>query len=181
MCGRKLKVLLVLFLFNVVYAQDTGIIPPEQLKRIEEFKKKLEGIGEKAIERAKNYTGDRIFSQKNTGNIPFLYIFMSSSVPLEVWWNYARYMEENNIKGAFILRGCIGGCRYIRPTLEFIERFLTEDGRNESGLSVEVWIDPLKFREYRISKVPCVAKEGSKEISCGDWNMEYHLRKLGIW
>lgn len=164
-------------------------LPKNQKERVEKYKEELKGIREKALERAKEWKiekrGDEIVierrgEEKKLGPAPTVYVFISSSVPLEVWWRYAKYLTENRINGVFILRGCIGGCRYVKPTIEFIRRFITEEGRNEKGLAVEVWIDPVKFREYGVKVVPCVAVEGRKKLSCGDWSMEYHLRMLGV-
>ena len=109
-----------------------------------------------------------------------IYVFMSSSVPEVVWKRYAHYIDETGIPAVLLLRGCVGGCRRIRPTLEFIAGVLELDGEDEEGLRVEVQIDPRKFRKYGVKVVPCVAVEGRKELSCGDWSLEYHLRKLGV-
>lgn len=167
---------------NLERLKESGVLSGERLTEIRRFKKDLEGIEEKALERAGEWRIE--IEKKGNGWIAktesrTVYIFMSSSVPLEVWWRYAHYLLDRNIHGVFILRGCIGGCRYIRPTLEFIRRFLTEDGKNEEGLPVEVQIDPLKFRDYGVKVVPCVAVEGRKKLSCGDWSLEYHLGRLG--
>ncbi len=176
---------------NLEKMKKDGIISEDRLREIESFKEKLKGVREKSLERAREWKvekkGDRIVvkrkgekTAKEVHSFPTLYIFISSSVPLEVWWRYAHYLLGRNIPGVFVLRGCIGGCRHIRPTLEFLHRFLTEDGKNKDGLPVEVQIDPLKFRDYGVKVVPCVALEGKKKLSCGDWSMEYHLKVLGV-
>ena len=176
---------------NLEKMKKNGIISEDRFREIESFKEKLKGVRERSLERAREWKvekkGDRIVvkrkgekTAKEVHSFPTLYIFISSSVPLEVWWKYAHYLLDRNIPGVFVLRGCIGGCRYIRPTLEFIRRFLTEDGTNEEGLPVEVQIDPLKFRNYGVKVVPCVALKGGGKLSCGDWNMEHHLKVLGV-
>lgn len=167
---------------NLQKLKERGVLSEERMKEIERYREGLEGINEKVMKRAEEYREGVAGEGKERKELDkVVYIFISSSVPLEVWWNYAHYLLDKGIRGVFVLRGCIGGCRYIRPTLEFIRRFLTEDGKNEKGLEVEVQIDPLKFREYGVSVVPCVALEGKKVLSCGDWNMEYHLKRLGAY
>jgi len=174
---------------NLERLKKEGIISEERFKEIEEYKEKLRGIREKTWEKVKGWKIEqrdgKLIVERNKGKEkkererPYtVYIFISSSVPLEVWWNYAHYLINKNIRGIFVLRGCIGGCKYIRPTLELIKRFLTEDGKNEMGLPVEVQIDPLKFRNYGVKVVPCVALAEKNELSCGDWSMEYHLERL---
>lgn len=173
---------------NLKRLKKEGLLSEEQIKRIEEFKRELKGVREKALERAKEWkvekrngkvVVERRREKEKKKSLPTVYIFMSSSVPLEIWWRYAHYLVDKKIPGVFVLRGCIGGCRYIRPTVEFIYRFLTEDGKNEEGLPVEVQIDPIKFREWGVKVVPCVAVEGGEKLSCGDWSLEYHLEVLG--
>ncbi|HHJ63344.1 MAG TPA: hypothetical protein ENJ61_00390 [Aquifex aeolicus] len=167
-----------------------GMLSEEMMKRIEEYKDFGRRAKEEALRKAKEWeirredgrvVVERRKEEEKRKTLPTVYIFISSSVPLEIWWRYAHYLLERNIPGVFVLRGCIGGCRYIRPTLEFVQRFLTEEGRNEEGLPVEVQIDPLKFRDYGVKVVPCVALEGKEKLSCGDWSLEYHLKELGAW
>ena len=175
---------------NVEKLKKEGVISSQQLRRIEEYKKELKGVRERTLEKIREWkvkkrdgkvVVERRKEEEKKKSLPTVYVFMSSSVPLEIWWRYAHYLLDKNIQGVFVLRGCIGGCRYVRPTLEFIQKFLTEDGENEEGLPVEVQIDPVKFREYGVKVVPCVALEGREKLSCGDWSMEYHLKELGAW
>lgn len=169
--------------------KEKGMLSEEVMERIEEYKDFGRKAREEAEKKVKEWRfrreGGRIVveegKEEKRRSLPTVYIFISSSVPLEVWWRYAHYLLDRGIPGVFVLRGCIRGCRYIRPTLEFVHRFLTEEGRNEEGLPVEVQIDPLKFRDYGVKVVPCVALEGKEKLSCGDWSMEYHLKELGAW
>jgi len=175
------------FLFLLLLALAWGENLPQR-ERVEKYKEELKGIREKALERAKEWKIEKNEKgwvierreERKLENTPTVYVFISSSVPLEVWWRYAHYLVEKKINGVFVLRGCIGGCKYIKPTLVFLRRFLTEEGKNKKGLPVEVWIDPRLFRDYQVKVVPCVAVEGRKKLSCGDWSMEYHLRMLGV-
>lgn len=133
------------------------------------------------------------FIQKNR-----IYIFMSESVPKQVWYNYGNYQVKNKLFNvSMVLRGCIGGdCRLIKPTADFIQSIMKYDANNE--INPNVIIDPMLFRRYEIDKAPCVVfaenisiqdyniSEGAdtnlqaKKIykSCGDWDLSYHLREL---
>ena len=142
-----------------------------------------------------------------------LYIFMSSSVPLVTWNNYAESLHKlRDANTAIVLRGCIGGCTHIRPTLEFIKKIIFPGGIEDIDFSKEGWqkeldrrtrhiqvlIDPLLFRYYNISEVPCIVyargvnplsglSEGLSENLqkspqfwkiCGDWKLSYLLERL---
>jgi len=128
-----------------------------------------------------------------------LYIFMSSSVPKAVWKGYAEDLDNlRDPNAVMVLRGCIGGCRYIKPTLEFIQSIVAPQGEEGKKLFAQVWIDPYLFRFYGIREVPCVvfargvhpiaeASEGTMKnlrgkptwsMTCGDWALEYHLKEL---
>lgn len=142
-------------------------------------------------------TGENEFLEKTDR----IYIFISSSIPKQTLINYAKSIYELNLenRAVMVLRGCINGCKYIKPTLLFIRSILTEDGKNQKGLPVQIWIDPLLFRMYNINVVPCVVfaenvdtklpnlsealaynlKDNPKyALSCGDWNLTYHLETL---
>lgn len=128
-----------------------------------------------------------------------LYILMSSSVPRVVWINYARAIEDYGLsdRAFLLLRGCIGGCRYIKPTLEFIQSIIAPS--KDRQIRAEVWIDPLVFRRFSVQRVPCfvytkadqlfnpelspglsenLKSKGFHAMSCGDWAFEYHLQEL---
>jgi len=146
------------------------------LKLYEHFKRKVV----KEIEKMKKdiATGNYKLSEKRIRKMvksesPIL-VFMSSSVPKEVWVGYMDFVEEKDIPAVFLLRGCIGGCRFIRPTIEFLKALVI---KGESYREVEIAIDPTLFRKYEISEVPCVVWQEKK--SCGDWSFEYHLEVLG--
>lgn len=133
-----------------------------------------------------------------------VYVFMSSSVPENVWRTYASDIDEYGLgqKVIMVMRGCIGGCTYIKPTLKFITRVLKYGSRPEDTYKAQVWIDPFLFRRYGIREVPCFVyvkglglnnpelSEGLDQNvsrapsvvkkSCGDWAMEHHFRKLGL-
>ncbi len=89
-----------------------------------------------------------------------LYVFISSSMPTVTLSNYAKFLEELFDERAFmVLRGCVGGCRLLKPTAEFVQSFL------QYGVSaddrpllrkVNVEIDPFLFKKYGITAVPAI-------------------------
>ncbi|WP_197017090.1 TrbC family F-type conjugative pilus assembly protein [Persephonella sp. KM09-Lau-8] len=84
-----------------------------------------------------------------------LYIFMSASVPENIWKTYAEDLKNIGSKRIIIvLRGCIGpqGCTYIKPTLEFLQKVIFNNGNETRG--VEIQIDPYLFRRYKVKVVP---------------------------
>ncbi len=208
----KMKVLfLVLLLFQLSLAVDYEEKAREFQKRISdpEFMKKINMLSKQAKEKYKKdafkiiqsdgkevKTGGKFLSDDER-----LYIFMSSSVPENIWIEYARQIDKYSLftDAKIYLRGCISGCRYIKPTLEFIRKILTENGKNEKGLIVDVMIDPFLFRLYQIDAVPCFVYAKNVQIidpsmsealsqnlktaptfykSCGSYSFDYHIKKL---
>lgn len=130
-----------------------------------------------------------------------IYIFMSSSIPRETWLEYTKTIDAMGLgnQAIMIIRGCIGGCEKIKPTLNFINDIITDKGTYKDGMKAQVWIDPLLFRKYNITKVPVFVyakglqtdKIGLSEgleanikhepityKSIGDWGFEYHVKEL---
>lgn len=127
----------------------------------------------------------------------YLYIFMSSSVPISIWRIYAKdinKMKQNHIM--MVLRGCIGGCQNFLKTNRFIARVLDDHGKK---LIAPIILDPYLFRYYGVKKVPefVFAKDVNlvnptvtagvsinlkdKPISysvLGAWSLNYVLSKL---
>jgi len=82
----------------------------------------------------------------------YLYIFMSSSVPLSIWRAYAQ--DINKIKQnhmMMILRGCGGGCRNFLKTNDFVSKVLDDHGKK---LIAPVVLDPYLFQYYGVKRVP---------------------------
>ena len=127
----------------------------------------------------------------------YLYIFMSSSVPISIWRAYAKdinKMQQNHIM--MVLRGCIGGCQKILKTDRFIIRVLDDHGRK---LIAPIVLDPYLFQYYGVKRVPefvfarhvslvnptitagAPANLENKPISysvLGAWSLNYALSKL---
>ena len=134
-----------------------------------------------------------------------LYIFISSSVPMHVLRNYAadagRLQDPNII---FVLRGFVGGARYVKPTKTFVLDMLKRSPDCDASasvceaLGVSLQIDPALFARYGISEVPAFvyvpdiqivdfdrsegesdsAKVGTYIMIKGDMPLENMLEKL---
>ena len=90
-----------------------------------------------------------------------IYIFVSSSMPLETLRAYVgdvSGLKDDSI--VFVMRGFIGGMKFIRPTIDFIAKALVTDKHCDLGkqkcevYNVNFEIDPLLFRKYGITRVP---------------------------
>ena len=90
-----------------------------------------------------------------------IYLFVSSSVPVETLRNYVRAVSDlgdPNIR--IVLRGFVGGASKVAPTIAFLQEMLLVepdcDPHKERCRShhAPVIIDPLLFRRYRIGRVP---------------------------
>jgi hypothetical protein len=186
-----------------------GYKPPEisedRKKKLEEDVKKLQENAQRSKGMFEVEGGQIKFKGGNVGgsNTSFssgtaFYLLMSSSVPKSVWKGYADFVEDAKLedKVVFVLRGCIGGCTYIKPTLEFLQDIL-KDGDRERNIGL--WIDPFIFRRFGVREVPCLVMvkgdqlmdvelspgrldnlkvRGKEWISCGDWSLGWHFREL---
>lgn len=90
-----------------------------------------------------------------------IYIFLSSSIPTETLRRYtsaAGALGDRNVR--FVMRGFIGGARYVKPTLRFVKDLLVEDPGCDPLTSkcrtynTAVIIDPMLFERYHITRVP---------------------------
>lgn len=152
-----------------------------------------------------NQTKKRVAS-KQRGNFVLrsderVYVFISSSIPKETLIQYAKTIDTYKLGANLIMvmRGCIGGCVKIKPTLRYVHSIVTADGEVKDGLKIQVLMDPLLFRKYKITKVPTFVfaqnvKSQNPELSEGldtnlqaqptiyksegDWDLEYHLKIL---
>lgn len=84
-----------------------------------------------------------------------IYIFVSSSIPETSLKEYARSLDKLRDQNAsMVMRGCIGGCTRIIPTLKYIQKIIASEKGKE--LVAEVQIDPNLFRAYKIEVVPAI-------------------------
>jgi type-F conjugative transfer system pilin assembly protein TrbC len=93
-----------------------------------------------------------------------IYIFISSSIPRETLRNYVRdvaKLRDPNVK--LVMRGLIGGVKYIKPTMRFVSGILLKDPacnpekRRCERYAAGVNVDPLLFGRYGIKEVPAIA------------------------
>ncbi|NKE71273.1 TrbC family F-type conjugative pilus assembly protein [Candidatus Manganitrophus noduliformans] len=132
-----------------------------------------------------------------------IYLFVSSSVPMTTLRNYASDLSrlaDPNI--SMVMRGMIGGMKYVRPTTEFVSKVIVKDANCKvfrdrcDAHQVNFVIDPLLFRKYRITQVPAVVyapRTGAAEpdrsegltptekefyVLYGDASLEYLLETL---
>ena len=125
-----------------------------------------------------------------------LYLFVSSSVPLNTLRNYAAMIDQARAgEIIMVLRGFVGGMKKIRPTMEFIGEVLKKDpGCNLAkekcdSYQVNVQIDPQLFQRYGIEEVPALAylpisvdaaegKQAEPIIISGDAGLDYLLERI---
>jgi type-F conjugative transfer system pilin assembly protein TrbC len=90
-----------------------------------------------------------------------IYIFLSSSIPTETLRRYtsaAGALGDRNVR--FVMRGFIGGAKYIKPTLRFVRDLLLEDPNCDPlknkcrTYNTAVIIDPMLFERYHVTKAP---------------------------
>ncbi len=135
-----------------------------------------------------------------------VYIFVSSSMPLETVRNYAASVSRlRDSHVLMVMRGFVGEMTKIRPTIDFVSSVLKEDPSclfAESDCRMRqgnLIVDPLLFRRYGIDRVPAVVyvrglksvdaalSEGDMKNSCvsssytafGDASLEYILDMVG--
>jgi len=120
----------------------------------------------------KFYPDEKIAGKKTVGTLgggERVYVFISSSMPMETLRNYAISIDKGNDPNVvMVMRGLIGGISKLIPTMEFIGRFLIKDSAClarsvQSGgalecdtYGAEVLIDPMLFSRYDIGVVPAV-------------------------
>jgi type-F conjugative transfer system pilin assembly protein TrbC len=173
-----------------------------KLSDIQEWENKMDYVDgrvvfkDKSIEKKKqNLDANGIFNSDER-----IYIFMSSSVPKETLMEYIKTIDKYKLTNiVFVMRGCIGGCEKVKPTIQYMRDIITDGGSIPNGLKAPMEIDPLLFRKYQITKAPTFVyaknvlteraelSEGldknlkSKPVSFkseGDWEFLYHLKVL---
>lgn len=125
-----------------------------------------------------------------------LYLFVSSSVPLNTLRNYAAMIDQARVgKIIMVLRGFVGGMKKIRPTMEFIGEVLKKDPSCNlakekcDSYQVNIQVDPQLFQRYGIEEVPALAylptnvEDGEVTqvepiIIYGDAGLDYLLERI---
>lgn len=173
----------------------------DKLSDIQEWQNKMDYVDgrvvfkEKSVVKKKNTSTQGIFNNEER-----IYIFISSSVPKETIMEYAKTIDNYGLTNiVMVMRGCIGGCEKVKPTIQYLRDIVSDGGAAPKGMRVPMEIDPLLFRKYQITKAPTFVyaknvvtnraelSEGmdsnlkSKPISFksdGDWEFAYHIRML---
>jgi type-F conjugative transfer system pilin assembly protein TrbC len=134
-----------------------------------------------------------------------LYVFVSSSVPVQTLRNYAASIDKiGEPRIVMVMRGFVGGMKDWRAMLDFSSSVLVKnascDAQKEQCdmYAANLQVDPLLFRRYKVALVPTVVyargvnradptmSEGLSEIARvsgfylvqGDVSLEYFLETI---
>lgn len=134
-----------------------------------------------------------------------LYVFVSSSVPIQTLRNYAASIDKiGDPRIVMVMRGFVGGMKDWTAMLDFSSRVLVKnpscDTRREQceTYAANLQVDPLLFRRFGVSLVPSIVyargvnrkdplmSEGLSEIAeisgfysiQGDMSFEYFLETI---
>jgi len=127
-----------------------------------------------------------------------LFIFISSSMPASEIRSYVRQVAElNDPDVQIVMRGFIGGVKYMKPTVKFYYNMIKKDPSCDNIAECEVYnvtfdVNPLPFRKYHVDRVPAfVFDPNFQEINestinlpdsayklYGDVSLEYALEKF---
>lgn len=125
-----------------------------------------------------------------------LYLFVSSSVPLNTLRNYATMIDRARTgQVIMVLRGFVGGMKKIRPTMEFIGEVLKKDPNCDlakekcDSYQVNIQVDPELFQRLGIEEVPALVylpvnedtaegKQAEPIIIHGDAGLDYLLERI---
>lgn len=137
----------------------------------EQYQQKMDAlIGQVFPDQAKARASRRATSER-------LYLFVSSSIPMDVLRRYAHQVE--GVPGAMmVLRGFINGATKIKPTVDFVGKLLKRDpdcqGARCKRIRAPVIVDPNLFRRYGIKRVPAVVTVSGLQTdgSCSEGNTE---------
>jgi len=137
---------------------------------------------------------------KKLGDGERIYIFISSSIPVETIRNYIKTIDAvNDPRICLVMRGFIGDVTDMKKTLTYIRSLLMKNPAcNDMTCQVfksEVLIDPMLFRLYDVKAVPSIVyaknvfitdpekSEGSLSNAdglkiSGDISLQYALEKM---
>jgi type-F conjugative transfer system pilin assembly protein TrbC len=118
-------------------------------------------------ETLESYYGDAAAGKSGTkgGALPGnerIYLFVSSSVPIQTLCNYARDLDRLKDPNVFmVMQGFVGGMKYLKPTLAFVREVIAPDAVCNDRATcksrrVAIKIDPILFRRYGIDRVPAI-------------------------
>ncbi len=157
--------------------QDLDVRIEKEKKRIVEevFPDTLEYLHNNTVVSTKNTKGDIEGYKRCLTEDERVYIFISSSIPIETLRNYAIQADRAKEDGIYmVLRGFVGGMERIRPTIEFVRSIILEDkgcsGYDCPTYAIGVMVDPLLFERYHIKNVPATvyAHESNNKMDTGN-------------
>lgn len=94
------------------------------------------------------YEGDRVF------------IFISSSIPVETLRNYVIDLQQLP-QATAVLKGFVGGVKKMQPTIQFIGDLMKEDRECKipdcDFRPVSIVVDPIIYERLKIDRVPAIA------------------------
>jgi type-F conjugative transfer system pilin assembly protein TrbC len=92
-----------------------------------------------------------------------LYVFVSSSVPLQTLRNYAASIDKiGDPRIVMVMRGFVGGLKDWKAMLDFASRVLVKNPSCDTGkeqcdlYAANLQVDPLLFRRYDVRLVPTI-------------------------
>jgi type-F conjugative transfer system pilin assembly protein TrbC len=90
-----------------------------------------------------------------------LYVFVSSSVPVQTLRNYAAAIDKiGDPRIVMVMRGFVGGMKDWRAMLDFSSSVLVKNPSCDAGkeqcdmYAANLQVDPLLFRRYNVALVP---------------------------
>jgi len=137
---------------------------------------------------------------KNLSDGERIYVFISSSMPVETIRNYVKAIDSiDDPRVCMVMKGFIGDITDVKKTLAFIRKLLMKDPTcNDATCKIfktEILIDPMLFRLYDIKTVPSIVyatnvfvtdpEQSEGQLSnpdglkiSGDVSLEYSLEKM---
>lgn len=126
-----------------------------------------------------------------------LFVFVSSSMPIEIIRNYIMLTDNVKDETIFLINGFVDGIEKFKPTFEWLIKVLCDDAPAGSSecLNASIDINPNLFNEFDVTVVPSVLylPKGVGPCSCeekynypekpfylsrGDAPVQYHLSKM---
>jgi type-F conjugative transfer system pilin assembly protein TrbC len=109
-----------------------------------------------------------------------LYLFISSSMPLNTLRNYARAIDHmGDPRIVMVLRGFVGGMQHVLPTQRFVLDVLQKNSdcdpdtpSDGAVFNVNLIIDPLLFRRFGVEHVPTLVYAIGLSVKGGDFGSE---------
>ncbi len=106
---------------------------------------------------------DKPGPQKTLASTERIYLFVSSSIPLQTLRTYAANLEQfGDPNISMVMRGFIDGMKKAGPTLEFISNIMVLNPgcrlKEEkcAARPLNMYIDPLLYKKYDIKRVPAL-------------------------